>query len=329
VRLLDCEDLEDVGVQGLLVNAYHVFLRPGCDLVASVGGLHEFMGWHRAILTDSGGFQAMTLGGRVSADGIAFKSIYDGTAHLLTPERAIEIQLELGADIVVALDVCPRLPAPADSVRQATELTMEWAERCIELFSRRQPTQQILTGIVQGGTDPDLRTRCAEALVKMGFSAYAVGGLSVGESREERNAVLELMDDVLPRDRLRYLMGVGDPVGIFEAVVRGMDLFDCVLPTRLGRHGVALTAKGRLNLRSASVAKSDAPIESDCGCQACSRYSRSYLRHLLLVGEETGRRLVSFHNLWYLNRFLEDIRRAISTGRLAQLGETLREAWGA
>ncbi len=322
MRLLDWADLEQAGFEAVLMNSYHLMLRPGTAVVAAAGGLHSFVGWDRPIVTDSGGFQAMSLGGVASDEGIRFKSVYDGSACLLTPEDALAVQAELGVDVAVALDECPRLPAPSARVEVATRRSLEWARRSAEAFASYD--RQLLVGVVQGGTDLELRVQVAQEMAELGFGALAIGGLSVGESLGERLAVLDALADVLPADRPRYLMGVGDPLTVLEAVWRGVDLFDSVLPTRLGRHGSALGWIGRLNLRSSALQRSEEPIDPKCGCPTCSRYSRGYVRHLLLVGEETGRRLVSVHNLHFLKEFMDEVRKAI---RLGTLGDLRAEVW--
>ncbi len=325
LRLLDWADLEHLGFEAVLMNSYHLMLRPGTAVVAAAGGLHSFVGWDRPIVTDSGGFQAMSLGGVASDEGIRFKSVYDGSSCLLTPEDALTVQAELGVDVAVALDECPRLPASSTRVEVATRRSLEWARRSAEAFDLYG--RQLLVGVVQGGTDVELRVQVAEEMADLGFGALAIGGLSVGESFEERLAVLDALADVLPADRPRYLMGVGDPLTLVEAVWRGIDLFDSVLPTRLGRHGSALGWTGRLNLRSSVLQGSEEPIDPKCGCPTCSRYSKGYLRHLLLVGEETGRRLVSVHNLHFLKEFMEAVRKAIRLGTLAELRAEVWDSW--
>lgn len=325
VRLVDWHDIYSLGFDAILANAYHLMLRPGVEAITSAGGLHSFIGWDRPILTDSGGFQAMSLGGAGGDDGIRFRSVYDGTDYLLTPEDAIRIQAHLGVDMVVALDECPRLPAPRDRVEDATFKSLGWARRSVEAFECWD--SQLLIGVVQGGVDPDLRAESVSQMVEMDFGAYAIGGLSVGETFEERISVLDAVLDVLPADRPRYLMGVGDPLTMIEAVWRGVDLFDSVLPTRLGRHGSALTWEGKINLRASSSTRSDSPIDPRCTCRACALYSRGYIRHLLLVGEETGRRMVSLHNLHFVRTLFEEAREAIVTGTLAALREKITSAW--
>ncbi|MER3396553.1 MAG: tRNA guanosine(34) transglycosylase Tgt [Acidimicrobiia bacterium] len=329
VRLLDWGDVYSLGFDAILANAYHLMLRPGVDYIAVAGGLHSFLGWNRPILTDSGGFQAMSLGGIATDEGIIFRSVYDGTRHLLTPEEALRVQAALGVDIAVALDECPRLPAPIEQVRAATYRSLGWARRSIEAFWASQVrTGQLLAGVVQGGVDEKLRREAAVSMVDMGFDVYAIGGLSVGEEFGERLSMLDIVTRLLPSDRPRYLMGVGDPPTILEAIWMGVDLFDSVLPTRLGRHGTAMTWEGRVNLRASSSARQDIPISQGCGCPTCLSHTRGYIRHLLLVGEETGRRLVSLHNLYFTRSLFKKVRKAIESGTLEAMKEKILTYWG-
>lgn len=324
VRLLDTTDLEALGPQLLLANAYHLMLRPGADVVAALGGLHRFMGWDGLILTDSGGYQVFSLDGRVDDDGVTFRSTYDGSSHRLTPEAAVRIQEQLAPDIQMVLDVCCGLPATDEQVRLAARRTVTWAGRARAVHTN---SDQSLFGIVQGGISPDLRAQSAAEVVEIGFDGYAVGGLSVGEPRHEMLPALTAAVKELPADRPRYLMGVGDPVSILAAVAVGIDMFDCVLPTRLARHGNALTSKGRLSVRAAGQAGQDGPLDESCSCRVCARFSRGYLRHLLTVGEPTAGRLLTIHNLsWTLDLF-EKIREAIKLGSLALLSFQVAEAW--
>jgi queuine tRNA-ribosyltransferase len=309
----------------VLANTYHLMLKPGADVVRAVGGLHRFTGWAGPMLTDSGGFQVFSLRPKVDDDGVTFRSTYDGSTHRLTPESAVLIQEQLGADIQMVLDVCPPLPSPAPVVRTAVERTAAWAARARASHRR---TDQALFGIVQGGVDAALRAESAERTVAIGFDGYAIGGLSVGERRDEMVPALRAAVDVLPADRLRYLMGVGDPTGLVEAVAAGVDLFDCVLPTRHGRHGTVLTDGGRLNLRNARFASDDRPLDPECPCRVCRRWSRAYLRHLLSVREPTGPRLVTVHNVAWTLRFVEAMRSAIRSGRFAAFRQDTAAVWG-
>ncbi|MGH9244449.1 MAG: tRNA guanosine(34) transglycosylase Tgt [Acidimicrobiales bacterium] len=328
VRSLSSVDLTDLGVEVVLANTYHLMLRPGVDVVAGVGGLHRFMGWDGHLLTDSGGFQVFSLdpGGNVEVDddGVSFLSVYDGSRHRLTPERAVATQERLGADIQMVLDVCPPLPSPAPVIRLAVERTAAWAERARRAHRREG---QALFGIVQGGVDQDLRAASAERTAAVGFDGYGIGGFSVGEGRDEMLPALEVTTSVLPSDRPRYLMGVGDPVGLVEAVARGFDMFDCVLPTRLARHGTILTTAGRLNLRNAAHAADPGPLDADCPCPVCARWSRAYLRHLLVVQEATAARLLTIHNVAWLLGLVDRVRAAIRGGTLDELRAWVHATW--
>lgn len=326
VKLLDAADLDGLGPQVVLANTYHLMLRPGASVVADLGGLHRFTGWDDHMLTDSGGFQVFSLNPRVDDGGVTFRSVYDGSAHRLTPETAVEVQEALGADIQMVLDVCCGLPAPDAVVRLAADRTLAWAERARAAHRRED---QSLFGIVQGGVSPRLREECAGRTVEIGFDGYAIGGLSVGEAREEMLAALAAAISALPADRPRYLMGVGDPVSIVEAVALGVDMFDCVLPTRLARHGTALTAAGRLQMKAARFARDDGPVDALCACPVCRRYSCGYLRHLLMVGEPTAGRLLSVHNLSWLLDLVERIRASIAAGTLEALRREVAAAWKA
>jgi len=324
VRTLSSRDLEDLGFEVMLANTYHLMLRPGADVVAQLGGIHGFAAWPGHVLTDSGGYQVFSLSPKVDDDGVTFRSTYDGSVHRLTPEGAVEVQGRLGADIAMVLDVCPPLPSPPAVVRLAVERTAAWAER-----SRRAARRegQALFGIVQGGVDVVLRKESADRTVELGFDGYAVGGLSVGESRAEMLPALAAALERLPADRPRYLMGVGDPVGLVEAVALGVDMFDCVLPTRLGRHGTVLTTSGRIQLRNAAYAVDGGPLDPECACPVCQRWSRAYLRHLLQVGEPTAPRLLTVHNLAWTLALVERIRTSVREGTVAQLRREVSAVW--
>ena len=301
----------------MLGNTYHLMLRPGADAVAQLGGLHAFSGWDGHMLTDSGGYQVFSLDPSLSEEGAEFRSTYDGSAELLTPERAVRIQEQLGADIQMVLDVCPPLPSDQRTLRAAVERTLRWAERARGAHERT--SDQALFGIVQGGTDVELRAEAAGRTEALGFDGYAIGGLSVGESRSEMLPALAATLAELPEDQPRYLMGVGDPVSIVEAVALGVDMFDCVLPTRLARHGTLLTDSGRLNIRRAEFTRSTEPISDNCGCATCRHYSRGYLRHLMAVGERSGPTLCTIHNLTWMMDLVARIRAAIAAGALREL----------
>ncbi len=329
VKALDSADLEALGAGVVLGNTYHLMLRPGVDTVATLGGLHRFTGWSGHMLTDSGGFQVHSLGPKVDDDGVTFSSVYDGNSVRLTPEGAVEAQGRIGADIQMVLDVCVTLPATYDVVRQALERTTAWAQRARRHHQRfdDRPEGQALFGIVQGGTDPLLRAESADRTVAIGFDGYGIGGLSVGEPRPAMLEALAATIPLLPADRPRYLMGVGDPIGLVESIALGVDQFDCVAPTRMARHGSLLTSAGKLNLKNAVHATSDQPIDPDCRCTTCARWSRGYLRHLLAVGEPTALRLLSIHNLAYLLGLMTEARQAIAEGRYDAFRRRVVAVW--
>jgi queuine tRNA-ribosyltransferase len=324
VKLLSAADYERLGAEVVLGNTYHLMLRPGADVIAALGGLGRFSGWSGLTLTDSGGYQVFSLEPDVDDDGVTFRSTYDGSLHRLTPEGAVAVQELLGADIQMALDVCPPLPSPPEVVRLAVERTAAWAARARRAHRREG---QALFGIVQGGIDEKLRAESARRTVEVGFDGYGIGGLSVGETREEMLPALAAALAELPSDRPRYLMGVGDPRSLVEAVALGVDQFDCVLQTRLGRHGTALTTAGRLSLKTLANARVDEPIDATCGCEVCERHSRGYLRHLLQVGEPTAARLITLHNLAWTFSFFEQMRSAVRSGTLTALRREVAGCW--
>ena len=318
VKAVEPRELRELGAQIVLGNTYHLYFRPGTEIVAAHGGLHGFMRWDGPILTDSGGFQVFSLEGTrvMRDDGVEFSSVYDGSRHVFTPALAMRIQEELGADVVMAFDQCAPGTLPLPELEAAVDRTTRWAAACKDLHGRRD---QLLIGIVQGGTDEALRRRSAAEITGVGFDAYAIGGLSVGERGEDMLASVELMDEVLPADRLRYFMGIGDPVGILDVIARGVDVFDCVLPTRMARTGTAiLRGGGRLNLRNARFATDLTPLEDGCDCYTCRTFTRSYLRHLVTQKEILGAQLLSLHNLRVLLRLTRDARSAICSGRFAE-----------
>lgn len=330
VRLLDTVDLENLGAEVVLGNTYHLMLRPGADVVASLGGLHGFMDWSGQVLTDSGGYQVFSLEPDIDDDGATFRSVYDGSTHRLTPERAVDLQLDLGSDIQMVLDVCPGLPSPPDVLASAVDRTARWAERARARFlaSEIGPDTRCQFGIVQGGSDEALRIESARRTLDIGFDGYAIGGLSVGEERGAMLAALHAATDLLPADQPRYFMGLGDPVGIIESVALGVDMFDCVLPTRLGRHGTLLTDAGRVNVTRAEFIRDDGPVDPGWPDSPANRWSRGYLRHLLQVDEPTGRRIATLHNVAWLLRFMDHIRDAISAGTLDALRADVSAVWG-
>lgn len=321
VKAVDVSDLASLGAEILLANTYHLMLRPGSALVAGMGGLHGFMGWPSPILTDSGGFQIFSLEPRIDEEGAEFRSVYDGAVVRLTPEQAMGVQEDLGADIAMALDVCVGLPAPRDRVEAEMRRTLRWAERCQEAHTR---PDQALFGIVQGGVDPELRAESARRTAEIGFPGFGIGGLSVGETPEQRNRALEAAMAELPSAKPRYVMGLGDTDGLLDAVMRGADMFDCVLPTRLARHGKVLTRRGDFNLRNAEFESDELPIDPACGCHTCRLHSRAYLRHLVRMKELSSHRLLTIHNLTYTLDLVRKAGEAIADGRLGAYVEAVR-----
>ena len=313
VKAIDPADLGALGATVVLANTYHLYLRPGVEVVADLGGIHWFMGWDGPVLTDSGGFQGFSLEHlrEITEDAIVFKSHLDGSMHTFTPEAAIRYQEELGADIIMPLDVCPPAPSDEATVEAAVERTTRWAVRSQDTHSRKG---QLLFGIVQGGAYPELRQRSAVALRGMGFPGYAVGGLSVGESKAETYRMTELTSKLLPEDAPRYLMGVGSPEDLVECVARGMDLFDCVLPTRIARNGALFARRGRANIYTARFRSMDAPVDEGCDCYTCRTFSAAYVHHLFRAKELLAYRLATIHNLRFVLRLMEEMRRAIVEG---------------
>lgn len=317
VKTLTPDELEAIGASIVLANTYHLYLRPGAEVVARLGGLHKFMGWPRPILTDSGGFQVFSLGHlrRVSDDGVLFKSHVDGSEHFFSPELVMATQELLGADIVMALDECAPPEATPEYAQAAMARTHRWAERCLLAQTRGD---QALFGIVQGGLFADLRRESARTLAAMGFPGYGIGGLSVGEAKEVTWRMLDITIEHLPPDRPRYLMGVGSPEDILAAVAHGVDMMDCVLPTRIARNGALIVRTGRLNIKSPQYTWDERPIEEGCGCYTCQHFSRAYLRHLFKAEEILGLRLMTIHNVHFLIELMRQIRQAILEGRFAQ-----------
>jgi len=319
VKALDPRDLLDVGTELVLANTYHLYLRPGADVVAELGGLHRFMGWDHPILTDSGGYQVFSLAEnrKVSDEGVEFRSHIDGSRHLFTPEMVIQVQEQLGADIIMCLDECAE-PYDRAYNEQALDRTHAWAERCRRAQVRKD---QALFGIVQGGVFPDLRQTSVRFLVDLDFPGYAIGGLSVGETKEQMYTTLETTISNLPGDKPRYLMGVGAPEDLLEAVAQGVDLFDCVLPTRLARNAALFTRQGRINIRNARFERDPAPVEGGCECYTCCHFSRAYLRHLFRAGEILASRLATIHNVHFLLRLMREARVAVADGCFLEFKE--------
>ena len=317
VKTLSPRDLEECGAQVMLSNAYHLFLRPGLETIKKAGGLHAFMGWHKPILTDSGGYQIFSLAmlRKVTARGVDFQSHLDGFRHFLTPEDVCAVQRDLGSDIVMPLDECVHYPCEKDYAAVAMDRTINWAERSIEAArGMRAPagTRQLLFGIVQGATYEDLRVECAQRMAGLDFDGFAVGGLSVGEPKDLLYSMAEISLSHLPADKARYLMGVGLPEDLFEAVDRGVDMFDCVAPTRYGRNGTAFTSTGKMIVRNASFAHDLGPLDAACSCYTCKNFTRAYLRHLFNAEELLGHRLVSLHNIHFYLEIMRTIRRTIA-----------------
>jgi queuine tRNA-ribosyltransferase len=327
VKAMLPESVRATGADILLGNTYHLMLRPGAERVARLGGLHRFMNWDRPILTDSGGFQVMSLADlrKLTEEGVAFKSHIDGSKHVLTPESSMEIQRLLGSDIVMCFDECPALPADRDRIAASMELSMRWAARSKAAFGDRPG--HMLFGIQQGGLEQDLRAVSAGALRDIGFDGYAVGGLAVGEGQEAMFGVLDYAPDMLPADRPRYLMGVGKPDDILGAVARGIDMFDCVLPSRSGRTGQVFTRRGVLNIKNARHMDDPRPLDESCACPACSGYSRAYLHHLFRSQEILSSMLLTWHNLAYYQTLMAEMRAAIETGRFETFAQSTRSVW--
>lgn len=326
VKTMSPDELLDLGVEILLSNTYHLFLRPGPELVAEAGGLHRFMGWPRAILTDSGGYQVFSLADRrrITEEGVLFRSHLDGSQRFLGPEEAVRIQSLLGADIIMAFDECPPYPAEREYVKQSLERTARWADRCRKAHHR---PDQALFGIVQGGTYPDLRRLSVELTTELDFPGYAVGGLSVGEPKELMYEILEETVPLLPRDKPRYLMGVGSPDALLAGVARGIDMFDCVLPTRIARNGTVFTKEGRIIVRDAAHARDFRPLDEGCNCYACRNFTRAYIRHLFKAGEILGLRLATIHNLHFLLDLMAEIRAHLLAGDFGEFYDRQKDAW--
>ena len=331
VKAMKPQAVRDTGADILLGNTYHLMLRPGAERVALLGGLHKFMNWDRPILTDSGGYQVMSLSDlrKITEEGVTFASHLDGSRHMLTPERSMDIQRLLGSDVVMAFDECPRIDQPREAIARSMELSMRWAQRSRDAFDAggEQAEGAALFGIQQGALDEGLRRESADALTAIGFDGYAIGGLAVGEGQEAMFATLDFAAPMLPADRPRYLMGVGKPDDLVGAVERGIDMFDCVLPTRSGRNGQAFTWAGPVNLRNAKHAEDAGPLDERCPCDACTHYSRAYLHHLIKSGEILGAMLLTEHNLTFYQALMAAMRAAIGEGRFAGWAEEFRRVY--
>ncbi|NLO83750.1 MAG: tRNA guanosine(34) transglycosylase Tgt [Clostridiales bacterium] len=326
VKAMTPRNLEEVNARIILSNTYHLYLRPGHKLIKQAGGLHRFMSWNHSILTDSGGFQIFSLNElrEVTDEGVHFRSHLDGSKHFISPEKAIEIQNALGADIIMAFDECVPYPCEYETAKDAVERTTRWARRCKIAHER---DDQALFGIIQGGLYKDLRTRSAQEILELDFPGYAIGGLSVGEPKPLMYDMLEHVIPFMPKEKPRYLMGVGSPDCLIEGVMRGVDMFDCVLPTRVARNGLAMTSRGRVMVRNADYRKDFEPLDPECDCYTCSNFSRAYLRHLVKAGEILAAMLITLHNVRFLNRLMEEIREAIRNDSLVRLKESLLEKY--
>ena len=329
VKAMTPDELKEmVNAKIILSNTYHLYLRPGDELIAEAGGLHKFMNWDRAILTDSGGFQVFSLADlrNITEEGVKFKSHLDGSSHFISPEKSMSIQNNLGSDIMMAFDECCPYPATYEYTKASMERTTRWAKRCIE--AHKNPDRQGLFGIVQGGMYKDLREESAKQLVELDFPGYAVGGLSVGEPAELMYDILSYTTPFLPEDKPRYLMGVGTPDYLIEAVLRGIDMCDCVLPSRIARNGTAMTSHGKVVVRNATFEKDWTPLDSECDCYTCTHYTRAYIRHLIKAGEILGARLLTIHNLRFLLRLSEDMRKAIQEDRFLEFKKEFMDKYG-
>jgi queuine tRNA-ribosyltransferase len=328
VKTMSPEELKEMDAGIILSNTYHLFLRPGHELIRRAGGLHKFMNWDRAILTDSGGFQVFSLSEnrKITEEGVEFRSHLNGDRLFLSPEKAMEIQNALGSDIMMAFDECPPYPATYEYVKQSTERTSRWAERCLAAHARK--SDQALFAIVQGGMHEDLRKQSVADLTSMDFPGYAIGGLSVGEPKQLMYEVLDYTTPLLPADKPRYLMGVGSPDALLEGAIRGIDMFDCVLPTRIARNGTCMTSSGRLVIRNAQYAEDFGPLDPECSCYTCRNYSRAYIRHLIKAEETFGIRLTTYHNLHFLLELMKQVRQAIADDRLLDFRDEFFARYG-
>ncbi len=328
VKAMDPSELSELGAEIVLCNTYHLYLRPGADIVREAGGLHRFMAWEAPILTDSGGFQVFSLAAlrQIDDDGVRFRSHLDGSSHFIGPLESIRIQEDLGADIVMAFDECPPYPAERAVVEKAVARTIDWARRCRETHRR---ADQALFGIVQGGVHEDLRVSCAQALIELDFPGYAVGGLSVGEPHELLFETLRVTTPVLPVDKPRYLMGVGTPEDMIQAIGEGIDMMDCVFPTRVARHGTVFTRDGRITVRNATFARDFGPLDPECDCPTCRTFTRAYIRHLIKTNEMLGARLTTYHNLYFMHTLVREARAHIAQGSFADWSERTLARLGA
>ncbi|WP_010630314.1 tRNA guanosine(34) transglycosylase Tgt [Sporolactobacillus vineae] len=328
VKTMSPRELKEIGAGVILSNTYHLWLRPGEDIVREAGGLHHFMNWDRGILTDSGGFQVFSLSKlrEITEEGVHFRNHLNGAKMFLTPEKSVGIQNALGSDIMMSFDECPPYPASYEYMKNSVARTSRWAERCLK--ANADPEHQALFGIVQGGTFKELRKKSAEDLTSLDFPGYSIGGLSVGEPKQAMNEMLAYTTPLLPAGKPRYLMGVGSPDSLIDGVIRGIDMFDCVLPTRIARNGTCMTSRGRLVIKNAAYARDFGPIDAQCGCAVCRNYSRAYIRHLIKANETFGFRLTTYHNLYFLINLMKHVRSAIQEDRLLDFREAFFEAYG-
>ena len=320
VKAMTSRELKEINSQIILANTYHLYLRPGDELIKRAGGLHEFMNWDRPILTDSGGYQVFSLSDlrEIKEEGVYFRSHLDGSKHFISPEKSMQIQKNLGSDIVMAFDECPPYPAERDYVEKSLERTIRWAERCKK---EMEASDQALFGIIQGGVYPELRKRSVEEMKKFDFPGYSIGGLSVGEPKEEMYKMLDYTTPIMPRNKPRYLMGVGTPEDLVEGIYHGIDMFDCVMPTRIARHGQVFTSKGRMTVRNAQYKDDFTPLDEECDCHVCQNYSRGYIRHLIKRNEILGVRLTTYHNLYFMLDLAERIREALRNDNFIEFRE--------
>lgn len=320
VKAMTSRELKEINSQIILANTYHLYLRPGDELIKNAGGLHKFMNWDKPILTDSGGFQVFSLSDlrEIKEEGVYFSSHLDGSKHFISPEKSMQIQKNLGSDIVMAFDECPPYPAEREYVENSLERTIRWAERCQK---EMEESDQALFGIIQGGVYPELRKRSVEEMMKFDFPGYSIGGLSVGEPKEEMYKMLKHTTPIMPRNKPRYLMGVGTPEDLIEGIYHGIDMFDCVMPTRIARHGQVFTSKGRITVRNAKFKDDFTPLDKNCDCHVCQNYSRAYIRHLIKRNEILGVRLTTYHNLYFMLNLSEEIRKSIKNDNFINLRE--------
>ncbi|MGC9045178.1 MAG: tRNA guanosine(34) transglycosylase Tgt [Thermodesulfovibrio aggregans] len=316
VKAMTPEEIWEIGYEIILSNTYHLYLRPGHEIIKKLGGIHKFINWHGPILTDSGGFQIYSLASlrKITPQGVEFRSHIDGSLHFITPEKAIEIQLALGSDIMMVLDECVPYPAEKEYVKKSLKLTEDWAKRCKDYFEKHR-NDQALFGIIQGGIYEELRQKAMEGIVKIDFDGYALGGLSVGEPKEDMYRVIKNIAHLMPEEKPRYLMGVGDLMDVLHAVEHGIDMFDCVIPTRNARNGTLFTSQGRISIKRSEFKEDNSPLDPDCDCYTCRNYTKAFLRHLYMCREILSMRLNTIHNLYFYCRFFEKMREAIAEGR--------------